>query len=74
MKDRRTLADAKILMERHQMSGLNIEAFCTEELINPATFYYCVNTTGEWEEWILFILNAIEKTAIRTIEKIWIFR
>lgn len=40
MKGRRTLADAKILMERHQMSGLNIQAFCTKELINPATFYY----------------------------------
>ena len=40
---------------------------------NKAEYYRLLNwtnTTGEWEEWILFILNAIEKTAIRTIEKI----
>jgi len=28
------------------------------------------NATDEWEEWILFILKAIENTAIKTIEKI----
>jgi len=40
MRDRRTLAEAKILMERHQMSGLTVQAFCMEELLNPVTFYY----------------------------------
>lgn len=28
------------------------------------------NRTGEWEDWILFILHAIEKTSINTIAKI----
>ena len=40
MRDRRTLAEAKALIERHQMSGLSIQAFCAEEFINPVTFYY----------------------------------
>lgn len=40
MKNRRTLAEAKILMERHEMSGLSVQAFCVEELLNPGTFYY----------------------------------
>jgi len=28
------------------------------------------NKTGEWEDWILFMLQAIEKTSIKTITKI----
>lgn len=28
------------------------------------------NMTGEWEEWILFMLKAVEITSLRTIEKI----
>jgi Fic family protein len=28
------------------------------------------NKTGEWEDWILFMLEAIEKTSIKTIAKI----
>lgn len=28
------------------------------------------NKTGEWEDWILFMLRAIEKTSIKTIAKI----
>ncbi len=40
---------------------------------NKAEYYRLLNrtnTSGEWEEWILFILNAIEKTALKTIEKV----
>ena len=40
---------------------------------NKAEYYKLLNrtnTTDEWEDWILFILKAIEKTAIKTIEKI----
>ncbi len=29
-----------------------------------------VNTTDEWEEWILYILKAIEETSIKTIRRI----
>ena len=29
-----------------------------------------INRTGEWEEWIIFMLNAIEETSIKTISKI----
>jgi len=67
MKERRTLADAKILMERHQMSGLNIEAFCTEELINPATFYYWRKRLRMHEnpEPSLLIPVSINKKALR---------
>lgn len=28
------------------------------------------NTTGEWEDWILFMMKAVENTALRTIKKI----
>lgn len=28
------------------------------------------NTSGEWEEWILFMLQAVESTSLQTIEKI----
>ncbi len=28
------------------------------------------NKTGEWEDWILFMLKAVESTALRTIKKI----
>jgi transposase-like protein len=40
MRDRRTLAQAKALLERYQMSGLSVKAFCAEEFINPVTLYY----------------------------------
>lgn len=40
MRDRRTLAEAKALVGRYQMSGLGVKAFCAEEMINPATLYY----------------------------------
>ncbi|MFA6336002.1 MAG: hypothetical protein WCX48_10730 [Bacteroidales bacterium] len=40
MRDRRTPAEAKALIERFQMSGHSTQEFCAEELINPATFYY----------------------------------
>jgi len=32
------------------------------------------NRTGEWEEWILFMLKAVEITSIQTIEKINIIK
>jgi len=32
------------------------------------------NRTGEWEDWILFMLQAIEKTSINTIAKIYSIR
>jgi Fic family protein len=48
--------------------------YLSSYIIDNKTEYYRLlnrtNTTGEWEDWILFILNAIEKTAIKTIEKI----
>jgi len=28
------------------------------------------NRTGEWEEWIIFMLQAVEKTSLRTITKV----
>jgi len=40
MRDRRTLAEAKALVGRYQMSGLSVKAFCAEEMINPVTLYY----------------------------------
>lgn len=40
MRDCRTLAQAKALLERYQMSGLSVKAFCAEEFINPVTLYY----------------------------------
>ncbi len=33
-----------------------------------------LNTTGEWEEWIIFMLKAIEITSIKTIQKILAIR
>jgi Fic family protein len=48
--------------------------YLSSYIIENKTEYYKLlnrtNTTGEWEDWILFILKAIEKTAINTIEKI----
>lgn len=40
MRDRRSLAEAKALIGRYQMSGLSVKAFCAEEFISPVTFYY----------------------------------
>ena len=40
MRDRRTPAQAKTLIERYQMSGLTVKAFCAEEFISPVTLYY----------------------------------
>lgn len=40
---------------------------------NKADYYRLLNktnTTGDWEEWILFMLKAIEVTSLQTIEKI----
>lgn len=40
MKERRTLTEAAALMERQQTSGLTVQAFCSAENINTATYYY----------------------------------
>lgn len=40
MRDRRSLAQAKALVERYQMSGQTVKAFCAEEFISPVTLYY----------------------------------
>jgi len=52
--------------------------YLSSYLIENKTEYYKLlnrtNTTGEWEDWILFILKAIENTAIKTIEKISFIR
>lgn len=40
MRDRKTLAQGKTLIERYQMSGLSVKAFCAEEFISPFTLYY----------------------------------
>ena len=40
---------------------------------NKPDYYRLLNQTnrlGEWEEWILFMLQAVESTSIQTIEKI----
>ena len=40
---------------------------------NKPDYYLLLNQTnrlGEWEEWILFMLKAVETTSIQTIEKI----
>lgn len=40
---------------------------------NKSDYYRLLNQTnrlGEWEEWILFMLKAVETTSIQTIEKI----
>jgi transposase-like protein len=40
MRDRRSPAQAKALVERYQVSGLSVKAFCAEEFISPVTLYY----------------------------------
>lgn len=40
MRNRITPAAAKSLMERQQISGLTVQAFCAQEFINTVTFYY----------------------------------
>ena len=40
---------------------------------NKSDYYRLLNQTnkfGEWEEWILFMLKAVETTSVQTIEKI----
>jgi len=40
---------------------------------NKSEYYRLLNhtnTTGEWEEWIIFMLKAIEITSLKTIQKI----
>jgi len=44
---------------------------------NKADYYRLLNQTnrtGEWEDWILFMLRAIETTSLQTIEKINMIR
>lgn len=40
MRKRKTIAQAKSLMERYQLSGLSVASFCTSEQISTVTFYY----------------------------------
>ncbi|MFZ4400471.1 MAG: Fic family protein [Bacteroidales bacterium] len=48
--------------------------FLSSYIIENKPKYYSLlnntNKTGNWEEWILFMLKAIEITALKTIEKI----
>ncbi|HNW98825.1 MAG TPA: Fic/DOC family N-terminal domain-containing protein [Bacteroidales bacterium] len=52
--------------------------YLSSYIIQNKTKYYkllnLVNKTGEWEEWILFMLRAIETTSLQTIEKIYLIR
>lgn len=52
--------------------------YLSSYIIDNKTVYYKLlnntNRTGEWEEWIIFMLQAIEMTSIQTIEKISLIR
>jgi len=48
---RRTLAEAALMMEHRQLSGLSVQAFCAAENINPATYYY-------WHQRLRLIENS----------------
>jgi len=37
---RRTITEAAAMMEQRQSRGLSVQAFCANENINPATYYY----------------------------------
>jgi len=53
---------------------LYLSSYITE---NKPDYYRLLNQTnkiGDWEEWILFMLKAVETTSIQTIEKINIIR
>lgn len=40
MRTRKTMGQAKSLMERYKLSGLNVQSFCASEQISPVSFYY----------------------------------
>jgi len=52
--------------------------YLSSYIIDNKTVYYKLlnntNRTGEWEDWIIFMLKAIEMTSIQTIEKISLIR
>lgn len=52
--------------------------YLSSYIIDNKTVYYKLlnntNKTGEWEDWIIFMLQAIEMTSLQTIEKISLIR
>lgn len=51
-----------------------LSSYITE---NKSDYYRLLNhtnQTGEWEEWILFMLKAVEITSMQTIQKVYAIR
>ena len=63
MKGRRTLEEAAAMIVRRQSSGLTVLAFCEEENMNVATFYYWQQRLRlkESEETSMLVPISIEK-------------
>lgn len=63
MKGRRTLAEAVAMIERRQLSGMSVQAFCEAENINLATYYYWHQRLRlkESEETPILVPISIEK-------------